>query len=312
MTSNDPHESVYYTPLTSPTSQETPGNALSPDANQKKAFLLNQSGKRQHPPMISRNSSYQHEHISRSTQQPQLASNMPDTSNDHIVSELSKLAYPKEIIDSLQSNNVTGLSVAMMTTGDLKEMGINTLKTRIQLLSDLSTITGITPGLQGFINSDSNCDKCEKLEIQFSKLKEELLPLLKEVKDRKPLPSPHQQVSLKQPQNGTLPAPRKALQQTQSASSKNDTLKQLRAKTEDPCYKILQAAMRSHGLNKDDWMKYVLVIVYGGDKERVMGYDERPVAVFKELNELGLNPNMMLRQVDEAADDNIDTPGGRL
>ncbi|VEU21093.1 DEKNAAC101916 [Brettanomyces naardenensis] len=97
--------------------------------------------------------------------------------------------------------------------------------------------------------------------------------------------------------------------------SSNEPLKQLRARTEDKCYKILQAAMKSHGLDISDWKKYALVIVYGGDQERVLGYDEKPVLVFKELNELGLNPSMMLRQVDE--EDGLDypefdTPGGRL
>lgn len=101
-------------------------------------------------------------------------------------------------------------------------------------------------------------------------------------------------------------------------SSSSDTLKQLRAKTEDPCYKILQAAMRSHKLDKSEWRNYVLIICYGGDKERVLRYDEKPVVVFKELNELGLQPSMMLRQVEETDDtgygkfDEYETPGGRL
>lgn len=99
----------------------------------------------------------------------------------------------------------------------------------------------------------------------------------------------------------------------------DDTLKQLRAKTEDPCYKIIQAAMRSHRLDRSAWRNYVLVICYGGDKERVLRYDEKPVVVFKELNELGLTPSMMLRQVEETDDtgdahgmDDYETPGGRL
>ncbi|GME92345.1 unnamed protein product [[Candida] boidinii] len=80
--------------------------------------------------------------------------------------------------------------------------------------------------------------------------------------------------------------------------------------------------MKRHGLKTTDWTKYALVICYG-DHERVLGYDEKPVAIFRELKEMDLNPSIMLRQVEEPDDDPLksdgdfgfddeETPGGRL
>ena len=96
----------------------------------------------------------------------------------------------------------------------------------------------------------------------------------------------------------------------------------LRASTDDSCLKILQQAMKRHHIPRDDWSKYVLVICYG-DKERILKLGEKPVVVFKELQELGKHPAIMLRQLAPTVEDdnNIeyvdsrigdDIPGGTL
>lgn len=92
----------------------------------------------------------------------------------------------------------------------------------------------------------------------------------------------------------------------------SEPLKQLRASTDDPCSKVLQAAMKRHHLN-DDWRNYALVICYG-DKERMLKLDEKPVQIFKELKEKGEHPAIMLRQVDYTLQDtrSTSTPGGML
>ncbi|KAK6200338.1 uncharacterized protein RJT21DRAFT_114757 [Scheffersomyces amazonensis] len=81
-----------------------------------------------------------------------------------------------------------------------------------------------------------------------------------------------------------------------TSSHSNEPLKQLRASTEDSCLKILQQAMKRHHIPRDDWSKYVLVICYG-DKERILKLGEKPVVIFKELQELGKHPAIMLRQL---------------
>lgn len=102
--------------------------------------------------------------------------------------------------------------------------------------------------------------------------------------------------------------------QPQPAKPVSEPLKQLRASTDDPCSKILQAAMKRHKLN-DDWRNYALVICYG-DQERILDLDEKPVQIFKELRENGKHPAIMLRQ---KADFSVEpgkklseTPGGKL
>lgn len=108
-----------------------------------------------------------------------------------------------------------------------------------------------------------------------------------------------------------------------SAAPSNEPLKQLRASSEDSCLKILQQAMKRHHIPRDDWLKYVLVICYG-DKERILKLAEKPVIIFKELQELGKHPAIMLRQlaatITEDNDSELyedsrigdDVPGGTL
>lgn len=98
-------------------------------------------------------------------------------------------------------------------------------------------------------------------------------------------------------------------------------LKQLKASSDDTCLKVLQQAMKRHHIPRNHWSKYVLVICYG-DKERILKLTEKPVIVFKELQEHGKNPAIMLRELASAAPDENDKyedsrigddiPGGTL
>lgn len=105
-----------------------------------------------------------------------------------------------------------------------------------------------------------------------------------------------------------------------TSSGVNEPLKQLRALSEDSCLKILQQATKRHHIPREDWSKYVLVICYG-DRERILKLDEKPVIIFKELQEAGKHPAIMLRQLansDGEADNYGDArlgeeiPGGTL
>lgn len=96
-------------------------------------------------------------------------------------------------------------------------------------------------------------------------------------------------------------------------------LKQLKASSDDTCLKVLQLAMKSHHIPRENWSKYVLVVCYG-DRERILKLTERPVVVFKELQEHGRNPTIMLRELAQTAslleyeDARLgdDIPGGTL
>lgn len=81
-------------------------------------------------------------------------------------------------------------------------------------------------------------------------------------------------------------------------SGKSEPWKQLKAKYDDPCYKVLQKAMLKHRIANNDWRNYVLVICHN-DKERILGSDEKPVKVFKDLQDKGLHPSFLIRQLEE-------------
>lgn len=61
-----------------------------------------------------------------------------------------------------------------------------------------------------------------------------------------------------------------------------------------PCRKILRAALRKYGFQAD-WRQYGLFIVYG-DTGRLIGLEEKPLLVFKEIEEEGKKPMFMLRK----------------
>ncbi|ODV89113.1 hypothetical protein CANCADRAFT_3750 [Tortispora caseinolytica NRRL Y-17796] len=98
-------------------------------------------------------------------------------------------------------------------------------------------------------------------------------------------------------------------------SGSNDAFKAFRVQESDPCYKVLPSVLRRYRVD-DDWRKYALLVCYD-EVERILGYDEKPLAIFKELQEAGLNPVFMLRHVDGGTPDqglivNSSTPGGVL
>ena len=63
---------------------------------------------------------------------------------------------------------------------------------------------------------------------------------------------------------------------------------------EDPCEKVLPAALKKYNINAD-WKNYALYIVYG-DQERCLGLKEKPLILFKHLDKEGRKPMFMLRR----------------
>lgn len=64
---------------------------------------------------------------------------------------------------------------------------------------------------------------------------------------------------------------------------------------EDPCYKVLPAALKKYNINAP-WEQYALYIVYG-DQERCLGMTEKPLILFKQLDKEGKKPMFMLRKL---------------
>jgi hypothetical protein len=59
---------------------------------------------------------------------------------------------------------------------------------------------------------------------------------------------------------------------------------------DDPCSRVLPTALLKYGIKaKTDRRGYDLRVIYG-DVERVIGLDEKPFAIFKDLDRVGKNP----------------------
>ncbi|MCJ1317869.1 Adaptor for signal transduction [Xylographa vitiligo] len=73
-----------------------------------------------------------------------------------------------------------------------------------------------------------------------------------------------------------------------------EIFKSFRVSMEDPCWKVLPAALKKYNINAD-WRQYALYIVFG-DQERCLGLEEKPLILFKQLDKEGRKPMFMLRR----------------
>ena len=62
----------------------------------------------------------------------------------------------------------------------------------------------------------------------------------------------------------------------------------------DPCYEVLPATLLKYYIQAD-WRLYDLYIVYG-DQERCVGLDEKPLALWREMDSEGKGPRFMLKK----------------
>ncbi|KAK4140515.1 uncharacterized protein C8A04DRAFT_14884 [Dichotomopilus funicola] len=117
-----------------------------------------------------------------------------------------------------------------------------------------------------------------------------------------PLPSSASSTSTK---TTTVPAPVSAPRRMQtpapetpgSASNASvEIFKSFRVSMDDPCYKVLPAALKKYQINAP-WDQYALYIVYG-DQERCLALDEKPLILFKQLDKEGKKPMFMLRKTN--------------
>ncbi|KAF8533335.1 hypothetical protein BDD12DRAFT_761662 [Trichophaea hybrida] len=79
-----------------------------------------------------------------------------------------------------------------------------------------------------------------------------------------------------------------------SGGGEPDIFKSFRVSMEDPCRKVLPAALKRYNIQAD-WRQYALYIVHG-DQERCLGLEERPLILFKQLDREGRKPMFMLRR----------------
>ncbi|RKF63788.1 putative sam domain-containing protein [Erysiphe neolycopersici] len=80
-----------------------------------------------------------------------------------------------------------------------------------------------------------------------------------------------------------------------SSGGSVEIFKSFRVSMDDPCYKVLPAALKKYNINAP-WEQYALYIVYG-DNERCLDMDEKPLILFKQLDKEGKKPMFMLRKI---------------
>jgi protein STE50 len=79
-----------------------------------------------------------------------------------------------------------------------------------------------------------------------------------------------------------------------SSAPSVEIFKSFRVSMDDPCHKVLPAALKKYNISAD-WRQYALYIVYG-DQERCLGLEEKPLILFKQLDKEGKKPMFMLRR----------------
>ncbi|GAA6041056.1 hypothetical protein JCM8097_004693 [Rhodosporidiobolus ruineniae] len=108
----------------------------------------------------------------------------------------------------------------------------------------------------------------------------------------------HSPSSTLSPNSSALSSSRTSTSRGDGASSSADNpYRSFRVTLEDPCYKVLPAALKKYKIN-DDWRLYALFICYG-NTERCLAYDEKPLLLFQKLKESNDNPVFMLRHIKD-------------
>ncbi|TQS38686.1 hypothetical protein Golomagni_00803 [Golovinomyces magnicellulatus] len=95
-----------------------------------------------------------------------------------------------------------------------------------------------------------------------------------------------------------------------SSSGSVEIFKSFRVSMDDPCYKVLPAALKKYNINAP-WEQYALYIVYG-DNERCLDMDEKPLILFKQLDKEGKKPMFMLRKISTNMDQQGDAGSSGL
>jgi hypothetical protein len=85
---------------------------------------------------------------------------------------------------------------------------------------------------------------------------------------------------------------------TSPSNASVEPFKSLKVSIDDPCYKVLQVALKKHNINAP-WNQYSLYIVYD-DQERRIGLDEKPLMLTKQLEKENKKPVFILRKDNNA------------
>ncbi|WWD18066.1 hypothetical protein CI109_102513 [Kwoniella shandongensis] len=86
-------------------------------------------------------------------------------------------------------------------------------------------------------------------------------------------------------------------EKSRAKDAAHSAAKSFRVTLDDPCWKVLPAALKKYKIN-DDWKLYALFICFD-NTERCLSYDEKPLLLFQKLKETGHRPVFMLRHIKD-------------
>ncbi|KAF9301971.1 Adaptor for signal transduction [Mortierella antarctica] len=95
-------------------------------------------------------------------------------------------------------------------------------------------------------------------------------------------------------------------QKPSSTRDPADAFRSFRISQDDPCHKVLPAALKKYKIN-DDWRQYALFICYG-KTERILTYNEKPLLLMKQLRENNESPVFMLKHIRQMKSPAVNTP----
>ncbi|WVQ85621.1 hypothetical protein IAT38_007787 [Cryptococcus sp. DSM 104549] len=158
-----------------------------------------------------------------------------------------------------------------------------------------SSSPGITPpaGSAGTSQSQSQ-SQSQSLSASSSKPSSSLAP----TSSSTPTPGPSSSAPTPGPSSTPVqtsgPSER---ERSRAKDAAHSAAKSFRVTLEDPCWKVLPAALKKYKIN-DDWKLYALFICFD-NTERCLSYDEKPLLLFQKLKETGHKPVFMLRHIKD-------------
>ncbi|KAI9297302.1 hypothetical protein K502DRAFT_323373 [Neoconidiobolus thromboides FSU 785] len=86
----------------------------------------------------------------------------------------------------------------------------------------------------------------------------------------------------------------KPIESRQQHQRENEAYKSLRIFLDDPCHKVIPAALRKYKIN-DDWKNYSIYISQANGIERKLEMEEKPLKIYQKLKEANASPVFVLK-----------------
>ncbi|KAF9313359.1 Adaptor for signal transduction [Podila horticola] len=203
----------------------------------------------------------------------------------------------------IKENGISGDLLIHLDHAALKDLSIWEVGKRLVILKaiyQLKISYGISLEAGDYVPPNNTIQhlvrEVERMSKDLTKLKDELWMMQKDQKDAK-AGSPGAEGAGAIKVYGQKPS---------STRDPADAFRSFRISQDDPCHKVLPAALKKYKIN-DDWRQYALFICYG-KTERILTYNEKPLLLMKQLRENNESPVFMLKHIRQMKSPAVNTP----